>query len=87
MNLSARTIHRGPLVDRPRHRPVDLIDARPIDAPWAFTKAYVMPKLATVLHLVLTDRGHRVLKRGRCEACGLHRPKRGGWSYPCHKAR
>ena len=58
-----------------------------IAPPYTPTPAYVLPRSARVAHEALCSRGHRVLKRGICSLCGLHRPKRGGWGIPCKGVR
>jgi hypothetical protein len=97
MNIAGKPVHRGPLVDRPRHvhqrsgRPADVLHFVPITTPWSATPPYL-----PVISVKLTNRGHvfpvgwRVVTRSKnsqpCDLCGMRKPERGGWDVPCPKA-
>ena len=68
---------------KPAPRPSDVLAYVPTTAPWKATPPYAMPRPDRVDHRLLCERSHDVRKQGRCEPCGLHRPKRGGWGVPC----
>ena len=68
---------------KPTQCPSDVLAYVPVTTPWKATPPYAMPRPSAVAHRQLCERSHDVRKRGRCELCGLHRPKRGGWGQVC----
>jgi hypothetical protein len=87
VNIAGKPVTRGPLVDRPRQRPADLIDARPIDEPWAPTPAYRMPAADVAGHMRLCQRGHLAAPGKPCRWCVRTKPRAGGWDVVCEGRR